>query len=97
MKKNKTQSAGIIFLNMLTNPIFIIFYFLFWRHLFLLCDIGNKRKNLPIIVVSFLFFIVWFIKFLNQIYNKKGNHLKDISENTSETQHFQILKNRFKF
>lgn len=94
MKKNKTQSAGIIFLNMLTNPIFIIFYFLFWRHLFILCDIGNKHKNLPIIVVSFLFFIVWFVKFLNQIYNKNGNHLKDLSENTSETQHFQILKNR---
>ncbi|MGM9974809.1 MAG: WD40/YVTN/BNR-like repeat-containing protein [Clostridiaceae bacterium] len=52
------------FLSSVTHPIFILVYALAWYHLASLAQYGNKAKNLPILFLSVVFFIIWPIVYI---------------------------------
>lgn len=65
------KSRGQIFMFMLTHPIFLLAWFLFFRYTYKLCQYGGVRKNLPVIAVCGIFFLFWLILFLVKILTYK--------------------------
>ncbi|WP_426348631.1 WD40/YVTN/BNR-like repeat-containing protein [Alloiococcus sp. CFN-8] len=58
-KKDTKNNMFKALLYSITNPIFILVYAIAWYHLSSIAQYGNKTKNLPILLLSLIFFIAW--------------------------------------
>ena len=61
---NKNNKKLKTFFSILTHPIFILVYAVSWHYLSKLAQYGNKAKNLPILFLSIVFFILWPIAYI---------------------------------
>ena len=86
MKRFKQGTGRQLFLSMITNPIFIIVYWVSFYELFTLCKYGRIHNNVIILIICMLFFLVWVIILISRIIKSKtqdNNIMAEGSENSS--------------
>lgn len=70
MKKYKQITRTQLILSMITNPIFIIVYWISFYELYTLCRYGRIHNNISILFMCMLLFLVWFIILIIRIMKK---------------------------
>lgn len=70
MKKYKQITRTQLILSMITNPIFIIVYWISFYELYTLCRYGRIHNNISILFMCMLLFLAWFIILIIRIMKK---------------------------
>lgn len=66
------------FLRMISNPVFLIIYAVFWFHLYSLCRFGRMAKNIPVLLLCTACFVLYVILYLIWVHQHKKHKAWEI-------------------
>lgn len=84
MKEYKQIMKRQIFISMLSNPIFIAIYGIFFYELYILCKYGRIHKNIIVLLGCMIFFLVYIVIFIIKIVKRH----KTVSEQITDENEF---------
>lgn len=84
MKEYKQIMKRQIFISMLSNPIFIAIYGIFFYELYILCKYGRIHKNIIVLLGCMIFFLVYIVIFII----KSVKRHKTVSEQITDENEF---------
>ena len=80
MKEYKQIMKRQVFISMLSNPIFIAIYGIFFYELYTLCKYGRIRKNIIVLLGCMIFFLAYLVIFIIKIVKRNGTVSEQIVE-----------------
>ncbi|KHD36640.1 membrane protein [Clostridium acetobutylicum] len=92
MKKYKQTTKIELILSILSCTMFVVVYWLSFYELYTLCKSGRDNKNIKVLFVSMIFFLVWFIIWIIRIIRKRKLSLEKIED---IYEFYWRLKNKF--
>ena len=80
MKEYKQIMKRQVFISMLSNPIFIAIYGIFFYELYTLCKYGRIRKNIIVLLGCMIFFLAYLVIFIIKIVKRNRTVSEQIVE-----------------
>lgn len=68
-----------LFLSMITNPAFIIAFWISFYELYTICKFGRINNNITILFACMLFFLIWFVIFIIRIMKKTATAQQQVT------------------